>query len=160
MNDNKVNFKSPWAEKVDSYGRKRWHKEKSFSKYRSESIWAIVFNLIFLYIVNKVPDWDFKFIRDNYGAVLWILNVNILIQIGGSILIAVFNFPWIRYISRIIMESASFITVLVLFYIYPFDFSHVSGLSWIDVVLPILFIIGMVASAIKVITNTWKLIFW
>jgi len=160
MNHNKNNFMPPWAQKADNYGRRRWHKEKSFSRCRNESIWAIIINLIFLYIVNKVPDWDLKFIKDNYGAVLWILNANILIQIGGNLLMTVFNFSWIRYLSRIILEAANFITILVLFYIYPFNFSNFHGLSWIDWLLPIAFIVGMIASAIKVIANIWKLIFW
>jgi len=160
MSENKDDFMPPWAQKVDNYGRRRWHKEKSFSRYRSECIWTIIINLVFLYIVNKIPDWDLKFIKESYGAVIWVLNVNILIQIGGNLLMAVFDFSWIRYLSRIILEAASFITTLVLYYIYPFDFSHVHGLSWIDWLLPVAFIIGMIVSAIKVIANIWKLIFW
>jgi len=56
-----------WAQKVDGYSRTKWHKEKTFSRIRSESIGAIIWNLVFLFIVNKVPDWNLTFIRDNYG---------------------------------------------------------------------------------------------
>jgi hypothetical protein len=65
-----------------------------------------------------------------------------------------------RYFVLIITESASFVTQMVLFYIYPFDFTHFHGLSWIDWFLPIALIIGMVVSAVKVFSNLWKLIFW
>jgi hypothetical protein len=60
----------------------------------------------------------------------------------------------------IVTESASFITQIVLFYIYPFDFSNFHGLFWLDWFLPIALIIGMIVSALKVFSNLWKLIFW
>jgi len=88
------------------------------------------------------------------------LNINILIQIAGNLLMVLFDFSWIRYLSRIILETANFLTTMVLFYVYPFDFSHVRGLEWIDWLLHIGFIIAMVVSALKVISNIWKLLFW
>jgi len=148
-----------WAKRVDEYGKRRWYKDKP-TKRNGEYIANIIFNLIFLWIVNKIPDWNLGFIRDNYNVVLWILNVNILVQIGGNALMLALDMPFIRYLARIITESSSFVTQMVLFYIYPFDFSHFHGLFWLDWFLPIALIIGMVVSAIKVIANLWKLIFW
>ena len=148
-----------WARNCDNFGRRRCE-EKPYTKRKGEYIVNIVFNLIFLWIVNKIPDWNPGFIASNYGAVLWILNVNILIQIGGNALMWMFDVSMLRYLSRIIMEVSSFLTVMTLFFIYPFDFSHYLNLSWIDRILPILFIISMVVSALKVIGNIWKLIFW
>ncbi len=160
MNQNNDNSMPPWAKKVDDFGQRHCHKEKSFRKYRAEAIWAILLNLVFLYIVNKIPDWNWKFIPESYGAVLWILNMNIFFQIGGNLLIVLFDFHWIRYLSKIIMEAVGFVTTLVLYYIYPFDFSGCHGFSWIDLILPVLFIISMIVSAIKVVANIWKLLFW
>ncbi len=148
-----------WAKRVDDYGIRRWSKDKP-ARRNGEYIGNIIFNLIFLWIVNQIPDWNLGFIRDNYNVVLWILNVNILVQIGGNALMLALDMPFIRYLARIITESASFVTQMVLFYIYPFDFSHFHGLFWLDWFLPIALIIGMVVSAIKVIANLWKLIFW
>lgn len=148
-----------WARKCDEFG-KRHCDEKSYGKRKGEYVGNIIFNLIFLWIVNKIPDWNPGFIGGNYGAVLWILNVNILIQIGGNALMWIFDFRMLRYLSRIIMEASSFLTVMTLYFIYPFDFSHYLNLSWIDRILPILFIIAMVVSAFKVAGNIWKLIFW
>ena len=160
MDQNRDNSMPPWAQKVDGYGRRHWRKEKSYNRYRSEAIMAIIFSLVFLYIVNKIPDWNLRFIKESYGAVLWILNVNLLIQIGGNLLISAFRFSWIRYFSRIFMEGASLVTSLTLFYIYPFDFSNYYGLGWLDWFIPIALVIGMVVSGLKVISNFWKLIFW
>jgi hypothetical protein len=149
-----------WAQKVDSYGRTHWHKKKAIKPGNGEYIGAIIFNLIFLWIVNNVQHWNLGFIKDNFIVVLWILNVNILIQIAGNALMFFSGLPLIRYLSLIITESAGFVTQMVLFYIYPFDFTNFHGLFWLDWFIPIALIIGMVVSALKVISNLWKLIFW
>ena len=148
-----------WAQRIDDYGNHRWHKKKPDRNRNGEYISAIIFNLIFLWIVNHIAGWNLGFIKSNFMVVLWILNVNIFIQIAGNTLMLLSGLRIIRYLSLIITESASFVTTMVLFYIYPFDFTNFHGLFWIDWFLPIAFIIGMVVSALKVISNLWKLIF-
>jgi hypothetical protein len=160
MNHHHYENMPPWAQKVDSFGRKRWLKEKPVKSRNGEYIANIIFNLLFLWIVNNVQEWDLGFIKDNFSVVVWIMNVNILIQIAGNILMLLSGLSVIRYLTLIITESASFVTQIVLFYIYPFDFSHFHGLFWLDWFLPIALIIGMVVSALKVFSNLWKLIFW
>jgi len=160
MTENHSNNMPQWARKIDDYGKRRWHKEKPYSANRAEFIWNILWNLVFLWIVNKIPDWNLDFIRDNYGAVIWILNANIVIQIAGNFLMAMITLYSIRYLLRIIVEASSLVTLLSLYYIYPFDFSHWHGWSWLDWFLPIAFIIGMIVSGIKILSNIWKLIFW
>lgn len=149
-----------WANRIDTCGRSHWHKEKPVKSRNGEYIGTIILNLVLLWIVNHIPEWHLGFIRDNFMVVLWILNVNIFIQIAGNALMLISGLPVIRYLSLIIIESASFVTQMVLFYIYPFDFTNFHGLFWIDWFLPVALIIGMVVSAIKVISNLWKLIFW
>ncbi len=149
-----------WAKRVENYGRNHWHKEKISKSRRGEYIGAIIFNLLFLWIVNNIQEWNLGFIKDNFSVVLWILNLNILIQIAGNALMLLFDFPFIRHLTLMITESASFVTQMVLFYIFPFDFSHFHGLFWLNWFIPIALIIGMVVSALKVVSNLWKLIFW
>ena len=149
-----------WAKNIDDYGKHRWNKEKPLRNRRGEYITAIVFNLIWLFIVNKVPDWHLPFINDHYQAVLWALNMNIFIQIGGNILMFIFDLRFVRYLSRIVLETANFFVLIILYYIYPFDFSNIHGWFFLDQLIPWLLIIGMVVSALKVLGNIWKLIFW
>ncbi|HNY01165.1 MAG TPA: hypothetical protein PKG48_01190 [Bacteroidales bacterium] len=144
-----------WAE----HGEPGCRSEIKRKSRTGDYIAAIILNLIFLWIVNKVPDWKPGFIRDNYMVVLWVLNVNIFVQLGCNLLMLLAGVWVVRRLARIIMESASFVTTMVLLYIYPFDFSHFHDLFWVDKILPILFIIGMVVSAIKVVSNLWRLLF-
>jgi hypothetical protein len=148
-----------WAQKIDDHGKRWWNKEKPVKIRRSEYITSIIFNLIWLYIINKVPDWNLKFINDHYMSVLWAMNMNVYVQVGGNLVMLVFGFRFIRYLAGILLESANFLVLIILYYIYPFDFSHVAGWTFMDQIIPWLLIIGMIVSALKVIGNTWNLIF-
>ncbi len=116
--------------------------------------------LYFLWIIHKLPDWNLTFITESFGAVVWVITMNIYVQIGGNLMMLLFDHRIIRYLARIVTESASFVTLLALYFIFPFDFTNFYGLHWLNWLLPILFIISMVVSALKVISNIWKLIFW
>jgi hypothetical protein len=149
-----------WAKNIDDRGKLWWNKEKPVRNRRGEYIASLIFNLIWLFIVNKIPDWNLEFINDHYPAVLWALNMNIFIQIGGNIVMLIFDVRIVRYLSRAVLEAANFLVMIILYYIFPFDFSGVPGWSFLDWLIPWLLIIGMVVSAFKVLGNIWKLIFW
>ena len=126
---------------------------KPRKKHRGEAIWAIIWNLFFLWIINKVPEWNLDFINDRYDTILWILNLNIVIQIAGYAMILFLDHRWFWHLVRAILDAASLVTLLVLYFIYPFDFSVIDAWSWLDVVIPIIFIIGMVASGLGMIIH-------
>jgi len=149
-----------WARRVDDFGPRRWHSDKKFRNHRPEYITSIIFNLIAIFILYKIPDWHFGFINEKYGVILYILIFSSLVQIGGNLLMLLLAFPTIRYLSGIFMEAASFIAMICFYYIYPLDFTNYPGLSWLDFILPWLLIIGMIVTALKVLSNIWKLIFW
>jgi len=128
-------------------------------RHRGEAIWSIIWNLIFLYIINKVPDWDLPFITDRYVLVLWILNINLFLQIIGWILILFLDFHWTWHLVRAVLDAAGLVVMLVLYFLYPFDFSEISGWTWMDILLPVIFIIGMVASGLSALVHLFKLIF-
>jgi hypothetical protein len=149
-----------WARGIDHYGRKKWHKDHPVHQRKGEYIGNVIVGLISLWVVNKVPDWNLGFIRDNYEVILWMLNLSIMIQIGGNALMFLVEMAAVRYLARMVMETAGFVTNILLYFVYPFDFSHFHGLFWLDTLIPILLIVGMVVSALKVLTNFWKLVFW
>jgi len=132
--------------------------EKPRKRHRGEAIGSIIWNLIFLYIVNKVPDWDLTFINERYDIVLWVLNLNIIVNLIGYGSILFLDFRWLWHLVRAILDAAGLVVLLVLYFLYPFNFSEVGGWSWLDIVLPIAFIIGMVASGVGMIINLVKLI--
>jgi hypothetical protein len=137
--------------------RDKWKLNTPERNRKGEYIGSIVWNLIMLFVVNKLPDWHAPFISHNYQVVLYLLNICILVQIAGNILMLVLNFREVRYISKIIMEAATFLVLILFYYVYPFDFSTLQGWEWLDRVLPIFFIIGMIFSVLKIVSSIWNL---
>ncbi len=131
---------------------------KPRKKHRGEAIWAIIWNIFVLWIVNKVPDWNLFFINEQYNTILWILNLYIVIQIAGYAIIMFFDYPWSWHLIRTILDTASLVTLLVLYFIYPFDFAAIDSWAWVDTVIPIAFIIGMIGSGLGMIIHLIKFI--
>jgi nicotinamide riboside transporter PnuC len=148
-----------WTEKTSSCGNHRWHKEKTGKSRRAEYVAAIIFNLIFLWVVNSIPGWHLPFIKDNFSVVQWILYVNILVQIASNFFMFMLDSYYPRRIGIILSETSGLIAILVLYYIFPFDFQTINDMHWMNRALPVFFIIAMVFSALKVFNNAWKLLF-
>ncbi|GEM_PF-1730956 len=123
---------------------------------RGEYIGNIIVNLIFLWILSMVPKWDLDFLKDNYMIVLLILKINCLVQIAGNLILLFISLKTLNLLLRIILELAGIVPLIMMFYIYPFDFT--GEWNWLDKALPIIFIIGMAVAAIKVITLIVRMI--
>jgi len=136
------------------------NKEKSFGKYRGEAIGAIIWNLVWLWIINNVQDWNLSFILSSFGVLLWIWNINVAVQILTNLGIVILELRWFRYLMKALMESANFVSIIATFYLYPFDFSGLTGWGLTDMVIQICLVIAMVFTAISVIVQLWKMIFW
>ena len=74
-----------WARRFDEAGPRRWMKEKHTNRRKGEYISAIVWNLIWLFIANKLPNWDTGFLNDHYLTVLQPLNWNICLPVSFSL---------------------------------------------------------------------------
>ena len=65
----------------------RRDKDRSVGSY----IASVIGNAIVLFLVNKVPEWDLRFITDGYTAVLWAMNLSLIVQIAGNALLVFFH---------------------------------------------------------------------
>lgn len=147
-----------WRQKVNDFGSCCRDKEKKESRRRGEFIWSILWALFFLWIVNKVPDWDLNFITSSYHSVLPVLNINLFIQIGGNVLMLFFMIPRLRHFIKAVIEASSFVALIVIYTFYPFDF-RATGYGWLDTILPLILIIALIVTGISVIVHLIKTIF-
>jgi hypothetical protein len=151
--------KARWSRRIDDYGKRHWKPEKPYRKYRGEAIAAIIFNLIWLWIINKVPDWNFSFVLDSYGVLLWIWNLNVGVQVLTNLIILIFAVRWLRYLMKAVMEAGSFVSLIATYYLYPFNFSDAVGWSHTDTVIQIALIIAMIVTAIQILVDVLKIFF-
>ena len=128
----------------------RAEKDRSVGAY----IAGVVANAIVFFLVNKVPDWNLPFITDGYPAVLWAMNLSILVQIGGNALLIFIHPRFLHYLGQTVFNVFSLLAIIVLVAVYPFDFSFLGGV--INAIVRIALIVGAVATGIGGIVNLFR----
>ncbi|MGC9517417.1 MAG: hypothetical protein ACP5C3_06960 [Methanomicrobiales archaeon] len=138
--ENKLSFKNVFL------------KEKEFKT--SEFIGAIIANIIFLYIVNNLLNWNLSFIAPTFSEVLWIFNFSIILNILANIGFLIYQKGWFRTIVQIILNIIGFIVVYSLYTVFPFVFQNV----WFAYVLQFALIIAMIALVIATVVELVRFI--
>lgn len=122
--------------------------EQNLNKERNqEYVAAIIFNLIFLYIVNNLLNWHVYFVTSALIEVLWIINLSIVVAIIGNFLMLIYRPEWFRHITKIVLNIVAFIAVYLVYIVFPFNFSN-SFLNWGLAALLILAMIGIIIAII------------
>jgi len=146
-----------WAAKINDWDK--WpHKYEHRHRKKSDFGGAIVINLIVLYLINKIPGWNLCFITDGFQALLWIINLNLVIKIAGNIILLIHDQRVVYRFIQLVFHVAEFVTLLSVYYIYPFQFS-VCYHHWVDVLIKLGLIISLIITGISVIGLFFKLIF-
>ena len=113
----------------------------------SEYIIAIIFNLIFLYLINNLLNWNIYFITPALNEILWIINLSILATIIGNVLLLLYSPESFRYIMKIIMNTINFIAIYFVYEVFPFNFYN-SFFNWGLSIFLILIMIGLVIASL------------
>jgi hypothetical protein len=121
---------------------------------KSEYVTAIIFNLIFLYIINNLLNWHIYFVTNAFNEVLWIINLSIIVSIIGNGLLLLYNPERLRHLVKIIINIISFIAVYIVWKVFPFNFYN-SFYNW---VFNILFILALIGIAIATIVEIYLLV--
>jgi hypothetical protein len=121
---------------------------------KSEYIAAIIFNLIWWYIVNNLLNWQVYFVTNAFNEVLWIINLSIIVSIIGNALLLFYSPERLRHGVKIIINIVSFIAVYLVWDLFPFDFSN----SFYDWALSLLLILAMIGITIATIVEIYLLI--
>jgi len=132
---------------------KEWvQREKEPS--RASFVVAIIVNLILIYIVNQVPNWDISFITSSWSETLWILNLSLVVTIIGNFLFLFYHRQWFLSLAQIVMNVFVFWAVLTLYNVFPFTFSQ----SYMVFVTWLVLILIMVGVFISIIVEMVKLV--
>ena len=113
----------------------------------SEYIVAIIFNIIFFYIVNNLLNWNIYFITPALNEVLWIINLSIIATIIGNILLLLYSSEGFRNIIKIIINTINFVAVYFVYEVFPFNFNN-SFYNWVISIFLILIMIGLVIASL------------
>ena len=121
----------------------------------SDYIFAVIFNIVFLVVVNKVPDWNISFITDSFPDILWALNTSIAVSAAGNLVLIFFHPRFLHHLLNAVFSGFAILATSVMLSVFPFDFSEVVG-EWLNTLIRVLLIVGIVGSAIAVVVHLVK----
>ena len=121
----------------------------------SDYIFAVIFNIAFLVVVNKVPDWNILFITDSFADILWAVNTSLAVSLAGNLILIFFHPRFLHHLFNAVFAAFGILATSVILSVFPFDFSQVAG-EWLNTVVRIALIIGIVGSVISVVVNIVK----
>ena len=121
----------------------------------TDYIFAVIFNIAFLVVVNKVPDWNIVFITDSFPDVLWALNTSIAVSLAGNLILIFFHPRFLHHLLTAVFSVFGILATSVLLSVFPFEFAELVG-EWLNILVRIVLIVGIVGSAIGVVVNVVK----
>ncbi|ADZ09620.1 hypothetical protein Metbo_1380 [Methanobacterium lacus] len=133
-------------------GIKRSLKEDKEEKWY-DYLFAILLNLILLYIANNLIYWNLSFIAASFSNVLWAVNLSLIVAVVANVSFILYDPRWFKICSKIIMNITALVAAFTLLTVFPFvinQFILVLGLK-------IILIIGILASVVSILFQIMKL---
>jgi hypothetical protein len=124
---------------------------------RAGYVAAIVVNLVLLWIVHHLLDWDWpRFLTDEFDDVLPVLTASIIATIVANAVFVVFDPPWFRHLANVVTSAIALACAVVVSRVFPFDFSdYATDWTWLA---RLVVVVGVVGTAVAVVVNTVSLV--
>jgi hypothetical protein len=117
-------------------------------------VFAVLFNAAFLWLVHVWPGWDeVPFLTDEFGDVLWLLDLSLWIGIGANLVYLVRDPRWLTALGGLASTTVGLILAVRIWQVFPFDVSD----GW-TTVFRIAVVVGIIGSAIGILVNVGLLI--
>ncbi len=127
------------------------------SRRVSEYIGAVVFNAIFLYVLNRLPDWHTPFISARWGEVLWAINLSLIVHIIGNFAL-IFHHPrLLHHQLNIAFAAVSAVASWTVYRVFPFDLSRIP-LDWFPSFVRALLLFTLAAAVVSGLVHALKML--
>ncbi len=130
---------------------------KDSGNRRSAFVAAVIANGVFLFLVNALSSWNLGFITSEFPAVLTPVNLSLIAQIVGYAALLFYHPQSLYHAAKMVFAGFSISALIALFTVFPFDFGVLAG-PWLNTVVRVTFVVGMVGSGISAVVNLVKLV--
>lgn len=120
------------------------------SRRHDRYVAAIVVNAVLLYVANNLLGWEFpQFLTDDFGKVLWIINLSLVATIVANFTYLGFDAAWFKSATQIGLNALTLTVSVRMYRVFPFDFSS-SQFDYAPIarIVIILTMVGTVAAMI------------
>jgi len=121
----------------------------------SNYIPSVIFNIILLIVLNKIPDWNIVFITASYPDILRAVNLSLIVHIVGNFILIFIHPLFFHHLANAVFSVFSLIATFVIFSVFPFDFSEIVG-DWLNTLIRLCLIIGIAGAAISIVVHVVK----
>lgn len=104
----------------------------------------IVVNVILIYVVTHLSDWDVPFLTNDFGAVVPPLRASMLASIVVSLVLLCYDARWMRRIGQLVQNGFAMLAVYALYQVFPFSIE----VPFVEQALRIALIVSMVGIVI------------
>lgn len=119
-------------------------RDKEFKS--SEFVAGIIVNILLLYIINSVMNWDISFIADSFRDIVPLLNAVVGANLAANFCFLIYRRQWFWTFMQIILSALGYLMVSFLYSVFPFTFRNIYVLYSVRFAL----IVAMVVLAVAV----------
>lgn len=113
---------------------------------------GIALNVLFIFFINEWPGWQqVPFLTDATTDVLPLVNASLVISAVVNAVYLIGDPRWLKALGDAFTAAVTFVVILVVLMVFPFDFSAYS-FDWAMLVTVMLWI-GLIGSAVAVVVN-------
>lgn len=125
---------------------------------RTGYVFSIFFSLLFLYIANNLLDWGVQFVTREWSDVLTVINISGIVNVVGYAAFLCYDKRMFYFFGRTILDGIALIVTVRLYTVFPFEFSKLWGMDWMNEVFPWLLLLGIVGIIIGIIVRSVRLV--
>lgn len=117
-------------------------------------VFGIIANIILLYIVNSVMNWDLPFVTESFRGLIPLFNVVIAANLIASAALIIYRVQWLWTFTQIILSALGYLMVSSLYSVFPFTFRNIYVFYSVKFAL----IVAMVVMAVAVFLHGLKFV--
>lgn len=116
---------------------------------------SIGINLVMIWIVTNIVDWDIlPFLTEDFEQLVPIAVFSLVVGIVLYVAYLLYDPPWFRILGDAINSAFAFVVILRTFQVFPFEFESE---FWTGATRVVLILVG-IATAIATLVNIGKLV--
>ncbi len=117
-----------WSKKIKSFFKKNAKEHEEGCGKKFGHLVGFFINLVMIYVVNKVPEWNIAFITDDFKEVLPVLNVTLIASAVINLALVIYRGYVFYQVLNIIENLFSIAVMITMLSVWPFDFREI--IAW------------------------------
>ncbi len=129
-------------------------------KRTGELVAGIIGNILAIVIINTAllwRQWTHGVVLESWVDILWAANLSLLVQIAGNLILVFYRPPRAYWLFQALFAAVGLVSLIVFYIVFPLDFSQLVGI-WLNTLLKIIMIIGMIGTLIGFVVHLVRLV--